>query len=536
MKHSYHITLRRLLIHLTRIILLMMAISVAHPVFAQSYGDKNKVILIGQVTRLDNGAPIENHEVVISADTTYEPHFIYTKKLLTDHEGFYYDTIKFEGEKGALYIKTYDYYEKLHDTTVYFRFTWSADNILFADFALNDEPIPTSYQANFLYERDSPSQGSLTFQFTDITNSSEVISWSWDFGDGTYSSQQNPVHTYESTGLFRVKLTVKIKSSQTHNPIMSTIVKIVNVYNKGYFHLGGMVMAGYFPIDFGEAILYKIENDTLVSIDTSYYSDEYGFYYFYQLIEGDYIVMARLLPKSSMFNDYFDTYFGDKIHWGDSDTVYHHATSFNYDITLIPVPEAMSGPGEISGLITYGYDPGNAKAIPAENVEIILFDKNDNTRQICHSNKNGVFSLEWLDLQMYYIYAEVPGKHTFPLQISIDEYNPEINYVKITIGSYGVNGSISSGVSELSTAYHIGDIYPNPAHSSINIDIESIRSENMHYDVFSSNGKLLGEEAFSSQKGMNQLSVDIGSFEAGNYFLRITDEHERITIRKFVKR
>lgn len=36
-----------------------------------------------------------------------------------------------------------------------------------------------------------------------------ATSWTWDFGDGTSSSLQNPVHTYQSSGNFRVTLTVK---------------------------------------------------------------------------------------------------------------------------------------------------------------------------------------------------------------------------------------------------------------------------------------------------------------------------------------
>lgn len=46
----------------------------------------------------------------------------------------------------------------------------------------------------------------LTVQFTD--GSSFATSWSWDFGDGTFSSQQNPSHTYTTPGLYTVTLLV----------------------------------------------------------------------------------------------------------------------------------------------------------------------------------------------------------------------------------------------------------------------------------------------------------------------------------------
>jgi gliding motility-associated-like protein len=49
-----------------------------------------------------------------------------------------------------------------------------------------------------------------TLQFTDLTNpgSGTNASWLWDFGDGTFSTQQNPSHRYTSGGNFNVTLQV----------------------------------------------------------------------------------------------------------------------------------------------------------------------------------------------------------------------------------------------------------------------------------------------------------------------------------------
>jgi PKD repeat protein len=47
----------------------------------------------------------------------------------------------------------------------------------------------------------------LTVQFTD-SSTGVITSWSWTFGDGGTSTDQNPSHTYSSTGTYTVKLTV----------------------------------------------------------------------------------------------------------------------------------------------------------------------------------------------------------------------------------------------------------------------------------------------------------------------------------------
>ena len=52
--------------------------------------------------------------------------------------------------------------------------------------------------------------GSLSVDFTDVStsNSSGITGWSWTFGDGGTSSQQNPTHTYASPGIYTVCLEV----------------------------------------------------------------------------------------------------------------------------------------------------------------------------------------------------------------------------------------------------------------------------------------------------------------------------------------
>ena len=62
-----------------------------------------------------------------------------------------------------------------------------------------------------------------TIAFTDLS-SNGPLSWDWDFGDGNFSSLQNPVHTYLNSGIYTVKLT-------TNNSYGSDIVIINNAVN-----------------------------------------------------------------------------------------------------------------------------------------------------------------------------------------------------------------------------------------------------------------------------------------------------------------
>lgn len=69
-------------------------------------------------------------------------------------------------------------------------------------------------------------QGGLMYDFEDVTAETggvTVEGWCWDFGDGNYSSLQNPSHTYEEAGTYEVCLTI-IDSKGCMNESCMTIV------------------------------------------------------------------------------------------------------------------------------------------------------------------------------------------------------------------------------------------------------------------------------------------------------------------------
>jgi PKD repeat protein len=56
-----------------------------------------------------------------------------------------------------------------------------------------------------------PTRGpaNLTVQFTDLSQSVvPLTTWFWNFGDGSFSSDQHPGHTYYTPGMYNVTLNV----------------------------------------------------------------------------------------------------------------------------------------------------------------------------------------------------------------------------------------------------------------------------------------------------------------------------------------
>jgi len=63
----------------------------------------------------------------------------------------------------------------------------------------------------------------LTVAFTDTSTGAE--SWSWNFGDGTISTEKNPVHTYTEPGTYTVTLTVTNKDGSSSATVTITVLE-----------------------------------------------------------------------------------------------------------------------------------------------------------------------------------------------------------------------------------------------------------------------------------------------------------------------
>jgi Zn-dependent metalloprotease len=88
--------------------------------------------------------------------------------------------------------------------------TYTSNLYLYSNDSINPiDSIPISMTisnglcANFTFS--SPSICSGQVAFTDVTLNSPTT-WTWKFGDGNTSSQQNPIHYYNTTGTYDVKL------------------------------------------------------------------------------------------------------------------------------------------------------------------------------------------------------------------------------------------------------------------------------------------------------------------------------------------
>ncbi len=146
--------------------------------------------IAGIVYNLETGLPVEGAEVEAS----------FWSSAVSGSDGNY--SIQ-EVPAGMVYLEC----QKIGYATSHQIVNLESGTTLNADFWLEPELL-----ANF---EASPTTGfaPLEVQFTDFSTGNPET-WFWDFGDGTTSNEQNPMHIYESTGWFDVTLTVSKGNNQ----------------------------------------------------------------------------------------------------------------------------------------------------------------------------------------------------------------------------------------------------------------------------------------------------------------------------------
>jgi PKD repeat protein len=81
-----------------------------------------------------------------------------------------------------------------------------------------------------IFEPDTVGCSPLFVRFRNLSENAE--SYSWDFGDKTFSSEQNPTHTYNIPGNYIVKLIVtNIAGQSSHNGLITVYQNPTAVFN-----------------------------------------------------------------------------------------------------------------------------------------------------------------------------------------------------------------------------------------------------------------------------------------------------------------
>lgn len=294
--------------------------------------------------------------------------------------------------------------------------------------------------------------------------------------------------------------------------------------SKEYYSFGGHVFSGDFPIELGYAYLYDY-NDLSTRIDLSII-DTLGYYYFYQVPQGKYLVYAGLALEDPNYGQFSYTFYPNASYWEDADAIDLKETGWEYDIHLVNLdPEQqIQGPGTISGTIIIP----NGKPF-AKGVDVMLCNDQMEPLQHWPTNSQGEFFFNNLEYGNYILYPQITGLTTKPIYITISEDQYEHSDIEITIK----NGFISSFINEELVNNNTFLCFPNPASSQLNMSFETYAVGQITSRVYDLQGRIVYEQNQTSSQGMNYQVINTSNLSNGYYFIDISLDDKTAVKYKF---
>lgn len=373
----------------------------------------------------------------------------------------------------------------------------------------------------------------LTLHFANIAGLN-TYKYMWDFGDGNFSNDSTPVHTYTSHGNYHVCLTVyHIIPGTTDTLCTDTHCEYINLPPTTFYNIAGQVFANFFPTDMCDIYLYSVMNngDILLSDTTSI--DTIGVYFFYQVPAGNYII--KIVPQhgNPVFGQLLPTYYGDAYHWINANVIHLDTNFYSANVNLQPYQTLSGGSGAISGNISFDGGKFNDKGIPAPNVEVLLLDMQFIPIQLEYTEQNGSFKYDNLPFGTYLVYPEIAGKHTSPVQVTIDINNPVVTDINLVITQNSVIASLKDNLPD--NIESISDIYPNPSIDMGYIDLNVTRTSNIEFRILNHIGQIINIKEETLLTGENRITVNTSKLSSGLYILQIVNDDKSIIPKKFLK-
>ena len=351
------------------------------------------------------------------------------------------------------------------------------------------------------------------FYFVDLsTSDSNIDQWYWDFGDGTTSNVQNPVHKYTSSGLYNVSLNIS-SGSCSDSFVINIQVGVIQKYS-----LWGRVYVGNLTTDQCEAYLYRqcsngcIYLDTIVSLTSI--NDTLGIYYFYQIPEGDYYVNIDIPNTSNFYENFAPTYYGNSPQWSQSQMISLHSDMDNMHINMTPIVHQY-GNNVVKG---QAFDEDSNSV---NNVLVLLYDSYNDLIDYTYTNGSGSYMFDEVPSGEYSVYGDLVGYVSNPAQTPDLGLGDTISGVNFIVSNGVSTGIIYNEITKPTVEY---SIFPNPAvNGRVNLHFETNGASDYSYKIFN----ILGAEITSDKLDVigNDCQI-ITNDLMGIYLLSIYDSKQ----------
>ncbi len=321
--------------------------------------------------------------------------------------------------------------------------------------------------------------------------------WKWDFGDGDFSKEQNPWHSYTKEGSYLVSLEIANESCSSS-------------YSQ-YVYVGNYV-------------------------DDSIWEPESCQAYFYPIIETNNKVTFINQSYGSIIDNLWD--FGDGTSSNEVNPIHQYANQGEYLVTL-GINTLDNCASKIEMFVWVGnYDTvsnlsalffpeitGNTVTFHDKSEGIIdnrYWDFGDGTSSTA---KNPIHSYE--ELKTYYVTLGVSNS------VAVRTFTMEINLADGTFKGYFGNesGTAVAPNQNISTV----NVYPNPVIDKFTLDFNSQFTGTGDIILYNLSGQMMQKEQLIFKNGFNTFDITTDLLEKGVYIIQIKYDNQLIATKKMMK-
>lgn len=349
----------------------------------------------------------------------------------------------------------------------------------------------------------------------------------WDFGDGTTSTDYEPLHVYATPGTYNVTLTnywFVDSSSVGYDTCVHTVTLPVTAGGPPNRIAGNV----YFPLatDSSGGIqvwLIKLDSNIISAVDSviSYNST----YLFDGKPNGVYLVKAALVvnPTAPGSVGVVPTYDSASLYWSGAANINHTGGDDENNNIYMQIDTVTSGPGFVSGDVLTGAGKGTGAGEPV--VGLLIYLRNTTTNQVVgfqYTDANGNYSFSNIPLGNYDTYPEGAGYATTAYNFSITNAQTSVNNV-----SFRENAStmtitpITTGVGNVNAITTKINIYPNPTSGQAVVWYQVATAQAAHIVITNVLGQKVGDNVIDFNSGSGASKLDVSTLADGVYMVNI---------------
>ena len=375
-------------------------------------------------------------------------------------------------------------------------------------------------KADFSFVLDTLNNTPYIFLFQDESEGN-IEEWFWEFGDGHTSNEHYPQYAYQEGGIYEVCLSVS-SSSINEGDCFDRICQTIETPD--YFNFGGQVFIDGFTINIDSndnaniavAYLYRRVNNQWWYMDKREFW-KYGYYWFSDKPEGEYLVRADLKDGSIDYDDYAPSYYKGSLNWQYANTFYlSNEEQFDVNIDLAKLSPFQSGIGSLSGYLQVGI--GCSYSIQMENQLVQLFNAENQIIAFTYTDENGDFSFSGLGFGQYGLKAEFTGNSSTFFHTKLDADNSNVSDIELIIDC---NGFVGMDENYAESSFTVESIFPVPAVDFVNLQLNSKENLEATIFIFDLSGRSVFMESVNFTQGRQNFKIPVLSLKSGLYLLRL---------------